>query len=302
MQRGSMFLTRDNPRVRHADAKMEVTLVSNFMEKRVVFKLRPWSMISRKRGCFHETTSMDLKMRGCFSEDNHHSLENSRNFHCYAPMIVIHSLNFVVFIKYNLLFNLYLVKQQQVMINMYSPYFICSPCFIKEGRFLKAKFSMFCHKKGGKIHGKIHGKGLKLSPTDKRGFHFCAGVPYPGDNRNTPYNQPSTPLSHSVAQRHTSDTQLATHKRSDHTYRHTIRTEHTCTLGRGVLDCCQGPGGGSRKKCSSQRATQNLKLALLCGPNYSKSYPFHTFSRKQPPSKTGHSTRFTIYKEPLIHD
>ncbi len=30
------------------------------------------------------------------------------------------------------------------------------------------------------MHGKIHGKGLKLSPTDKRGFHFCASVPYPG--------------------------------------------------------------------------------------------------------------------------
>ena len=89
-------------RVRHAGAKMEAPLVGNFMEKRVVFRLRPWSMIFRKRGCFQETTFMDLKIRGCFLDDNHHSLEKSS----YAPMIVIHSLNFVLFIKYNSLLNL----------------------------------------------------------------------------------------------------------------------------------------------------------------------------------------------------
>ncbi len=46
--------------------------------------------------------------------------------------------------------------------------------------YLKAEFSMFCCKKGVKIQGKLHGKGLILAPTDKHGFHFYASVPHPG--------------------------------------------------------------------------------------------------------------------------
>ncbi len=53
---------------------MEAMLVGNFMEKRGVFQLRAWSMISRKRGYFHETTSMDFIKRGCFSEGDLHGL------------------------------------------------------------------------------------------------------------------------------------------------------------------------------------------------------------------------------------
>ena len=30
------------------------------------------------------------------------------------------------------------------------------------------------------MQGKVHGKGLKLSQTDKHGFHFGASVPHPG--------------------------------------------------------------------------------------------------------------------------
>ncbi len=52
-------LVKVYPRARHAGGKMEPMLVGNFMEKAGVFKLRAWSMISRKRGCFQEATSMD---------------------------------------------------------------------------------------------------------------------------------------------------------------------------------------------------------------------------------------------------
>ena len=38
------------------------------MEKRGVFQLRAWPMISRKGGCFQETTSMDFKKGGVFQE------------------------------------------------------------------------------------------------------------------------------------------------------------------------------------------------------------------------------------------
>ena len=54
----------------HAGAKMEAMLVGNFMEKRGVFQLKARSMISGKRGCFQETTSMDFYKRGCFPEGN----------------------------------------------------------------------------------------------------------------------------------------------------------------------------------------------------------------------------------------
>ena len=52
--------------------------------------------------------------------------------------------------------------------------------FYKKGWLLKAKFSMFCRKTGGKLQGKIHGKGLKLSPTDKHSFHFHGSAPHLG--------------------------------------------------------------------------------------------------------------------------
>ncbi len=64
-------------------------------------------------------------------------------------------------------------------------YFDMFSTFYKKGQFVKAKFPMFCHKKGGKMLWKIRGKGLKLSPTDKRGFHLCPSVPYPGEQFNT---------------------------------------------------------------------------------------------------------------------
>ena len=51
---------------------MEAMLVGNFMEKRAVFQLRAWPMISGKRGCFQETTSMDLKKGVVFSEGDLH--------------------------------------------------------------------------------------------------------------------------------------------------------------------------------------------------------------------------------------
>ncbi len=38
---------------------MEPMLVGNFMEKGVVFKLRAWAMVSRKRGCFQEAAPME---------------------------------------------------------------------------------------------------------------------------------------------------------------------------------------------------------------------------------------------------
>ncbi len=38
----------------------------DFMEKRGVVQLRVWSMISRKRGCFQDTTSMDILKGGVF--------------------------------------------------------------------------------------------------------------------------------------------------------------------------------------------------------------------------------------------
>ncbi len=63
-------------------------------------------------------------------------------------------------------------------ISMFYYYYVVH-VLLKNGWFLKAKFSMFCLKKGGKMLGKIHGKGLKLSSTDKRGFHFYASAPHP---------------------------------------------------------------------------------------------------------------------------
>ncbi len=47
-------------RSRQLISKVEAMLVCNFMEKAGVFQLRAWSMISRKRGCFQGTTSMDF--------------------------------------------------------------------------------------------------------------------------------------------------------------------------------------------------------------------------------------------------
>ena len=47
---------------------MEAMLIGNFLEKEGVFQLRAWSMISRKRGCFQDTTSMDLKKGGVFQK------------------------------------------------------------------------------------------------------------------------------------------------------------------------------------------------------------------------------------------
>ncbi len=57
------------PRVRHAGAKMEAMLVGNSMEKRGVFQLWAWPMISRKRGCFQETTSMGVFFQKVTSMD-----------------------------------------------------------------------------------------------------------------------------------------------------------------------------------------------------------------------------------------
>ena len=43
---------------------MEPMLVGNFMEKAGVLKLRTWSMISRKRGCFQEFPTFCRKKGG----------------------------------------------------------------------------------------------------------------------------------------------------------------------------------------------------------------------------------------------
>ncbi len=48
---------------------------------------------------------------------------------------------------------------------------------------------------------------------------------------------------------------------------------HDLQLDMTHFEVCTG-GGGSYKKCSSQRVNRNLKWALLCGTNHSKSYPY----------------------------